>query len=185
MINLLPITEKQKIREGYHLLVLSVCLPTAAIILLLTLASFLPTFFLTISAYQKIFAESQSSEVITKKSQEMEMKKIVNETNTKISLLTDLVPDKSAQGFFREIIESRPLGVYITSYTYDNTSASSKRAGNSARIVIQGRAENRAALLSFVDTLNKKKSFSSVELPLSSLISGTNLSYSINITLAP
>jgi hypothetical protein len=187
MINLLTTTEKQKIRKEYHLLVFSLCIPALFVILLIAIASFLPSFFLTSSNYQTLFAESQSTEVVTKQSQEQEMKKIVSDTNAKIALLKKKDTEGSVRDIFREILESRPSGVYITSFSYSaEPSARGKQTeGVSPSVVVQGKAENRAGLLSFVDILKRKKGFSSVDLPISSLISGTNLSYTLNIAITP
>jgi Tfp pilus assembly protein PilN len=188
MINLLPTNEKQKFRTEYHLLVASVCLPALSAVLLIAILSFLPTFFLSTTKHQSLFAESQSKEAITKQSQEQEMKKLVSDANAKISLLKQATTTRSAQDLFHKIFESRPSGVYITNFSYNNNSkdSSAKRvSGASIVISVQGKADDRADLLSFVDVLNKTKSFSSVELPISNLVSGTNLSYSLNIVVSP
>ncbi|MCX6739103.1 MAG: PilN domain-containing protein [Candidatus Parcubacteria bacterium] len=187
MINLLPENEKQKIKKEYHLLVLSVWLPAIFIILTVAIFSFLPSFFLSRLQYQKIFAESQTKEVITKQSQVLEMKRSANDANMKISLLLkNSTSTQSAQPLLREIMESRPSGVYITSFSFDRNAGVRPPKDKKTvppSIVIQGRADSRAGLLSFVDALNKKKEFSSVDLPLSNLISDTNLFYTLNITV--
>ncbi|MFA5831540.1 MAG: hypothetical protein WC878_06970 [Candidatus Paceibacterota bacterium] len=186
MINLLTATEKQKIRKEYHLLVFSMCVPTLFFVLLIAILSFLPSFFLTTTNYRTLYAESQSTEVVTKQSQEQEMKKTVSDTNAKIALLKKQDTAGDVQGLFREILESRPYGVYITSFSYGAAAAVREKqsADTSPNIIVRGKAENRADLLSFADVLRKKKSFSSVDLPISSLISGTNLSYVLNIVVA-
>ncbi|MCX6736376.1 MAG: PilN domain-containing protein [Candidatus Parcubacteria bacterium] len=187
MINLLPENEKQRIRKEYHLLVLSVWLPVIFIILIVAISSFLPSFFLSRLQYQKVLAESQTKEVITKQSQVLEMKRNAKEANTKIALLLkNSTSTESVLSLFREIVESRPGGVYITNFSFDRNAGIRPPKGKktaSPSILVQGRADNRAELLSFVDALNKKKDFSSVDLPLSNLISSTNLSYTLNIAV--
>ncbi len=181
MINLLPITEKQKIRETYRFLVLSMYLIVLSLVLLVAILSFLPSFFITDSKYQKILAESQTKEAIIKQSQEQEIKKIITDTNAKIVLLKSTTTPSSSNLFYK-ILESRPVGVYITNFSYDTT-----KKGNSSfsSITMQGTAENRTKLLSFVEVLSKENSFSSVDLPISNLISDTNVSYTLNIAVAP
>ncbi len=187
MINLLPENEKQKIRKEYHLLVLSVWLPVIFIILGIAIFSFLPSFFLSGQQYGKIFAESQTKEIMTKQSQALEMKRNVNDANMKIALLLkNSTSTESVRSLFDEIVENRPAGVYITGFSFDRNAGVRPPKGKKTAppsIVLQGRADDRAALLSFVDILNKKKEFSSVDLPLSNLISGTNLPYTLNITV--
>ena len=183
MINLLSADEKQKLRERYHFLVLSVCLPALSVILLAAILSFLPTFFLADSNYRSILTESQSKAAVSKQSEEQGMKKVVSDANAKIDLLKMTDDARNAEYFFQEILKSRPSGVYITNFSYDgNLKTSDSKYGTG--IIVQGNADNRTGLLAFVDALKSKKDFSTVDLPISSLITDTNLSYSLNIAVA-
>lgn len=169
-------------RKAYQIILLSVFLTALSLVLFVAIISFLPNFFIADSKYQKILAESQTKEVMIKQSKEGEMKKIVSDTNAKL-LLLHATSTPSAPKLFREILESRPSGVFITSFSYDFIA----KKGSAAfpGITVSGTAENRSELLSFVESLNKNKSFSSVDLPISNLISDTNVSYTLNITVAP
>lgn len=184
MINLLPATEKEKIRKDYRLAVLSVCFSSAFFVLAVAVLSFSPIFFVADSKYQEILAESRTKEVLMKQFQEQEMRKIVAGTNAKIILLK-ATSTPSAPQLFRKILDVRPVGVSITGFSYDTASSPGKKVNSSFVIALQGMAESRTALLSFVDALNKEKSFSSVDLPLSNLISDADVSYSLNIMVAP
>jgi len=169
-------------RKAYQMILRSVFLAALSFVLLIAIISFLPNFFIADSKYQKILAESQTKEAVIKQSKEGEMKKLVSDTNAKL-LLLHATSTPSAPKLFREILESRPAGVYITSFSYDIIPK--KGSATSPGITISGTAEDRTELLSFVESLNKDKSFSSVDLPISNLISDTNVPYTINIIVVP
>lgn len=186
MINLLPIEEKDKNRSDYHRRVLSVCLPLSAGVLFVAIVSLSPAYFFSVRSYEKILKESQSAEVVSKKTQEAEMRSTVRKANEKILLLKKPTAKSGAWDIWNEILKKRVPGVSITGFSYDSETISSAGQRSKELVTgasIQGVSESREKILAFVNNLKNNANFKSVDLPISSLVSGTDFYYSINIVL--
>lgn len=189
MIDLLPASEKHAIRKEYHLRVLVVCFAMFSSVLAAMVISFFPTYLFTLSRYGAFLAESQSDEAQNRISQVKEMETTVRETNKKIDLLKSGASVPQVKDIFLEILESESQGVSITALSYDFGGVVSKKGKDNtttpSSVSIQGKSSDRAPLLAFKDALVQKKEFGSVDLPISSLVKDTDLSFSINLILAP
>lgn len=188
MIDLLPSSGKNIIREEYRLRVFTVCSATLTLILATMLISFLPTYLYVASRYEAFLLESQSDETQNRISHVKEMEATVRETNKKIDLLKSGAAALRVKDVFLEILENKSQGVSITSLSYDSGGVATKKGKEETvsppSITIQGRSSDRAALLAFKDSLVQKKEFIAVDLPIASLVKDTDLSFSINVTLA-
>ena len=98
---------------------------------------------------------------------------LVEELNAKISLLSSEqknVGEKSA--FIKIILEEKTNKIKINDFFF-----------NKGKILIQGLSEDRQSLLSFIDSLKKKKDFKKVESPVSNLIKEKDIEFKLTIEL--
>lgn len=189
MIDLLPTSEKIAIRKEYHLRVLTVCFATLSLVLLVLVASFLPTYLYTLSRYEAFLTESESDETQSRISQMKEMETTVGDTNKKIEALKGGAATMRVKDVVFEILESKSHGLVVTAISYDFGGNVSKKGKediiNPATININGKASDRATLLAFKDALSQKKEFGTIDLPISNLVKDTDISFSINLSVAP
>jgi len=189
MINLLSFIEKISIKKEYLLRVLSVSLVMFSLVLCIAIASFSPVYFSIAGRYREITAESQSTTALNEKSKTDEMKALVKNTNAKVNALLKTKPSASVQGLFEEVLAARTHDVYVSGLTYESILSKSdmptKMPAQTARITLSGKSDTRQALLTFADALRQKKFFIYVDLPISYLISDTNVDYVIKIYVDP
>lgn len=189
MINLLPKPEKDSIRKEYRLRVAVVSFAILSLALVLAVFSFLPTYLFTLSRYQAFLTESQSDETQSRISQVKGMEATVRNVNSKIDLLKSAANTPMVKDIFLEILESKTSGITITELSYDFGGVTSKKGKETAvspsNISVTGMSSDRAALLAFKDALSQKKEFKTVDLPISSLVKDTDLSFSINLAMSP
>jgi hypothetical protein len=98
---------------------------------------------------------------------------LAKELNTKISLLDSEqknTGEKSA--YIKIILEEKTNKIKILDFFFDN-----------GKILIQGASDNRQSLLSFIDSLKKKKEFKKVESPVSNLIKEKDIEFRLIIEL--
>lgn len=188
MFNLLSIEEKQKFRAEYRKLVLSVFLPMLAFVLFIAVVTLVPSVILSYTHYSAMLSESKSDEVLVKKTQELEMKNAVTDANSKILMLRGTEKARSVSLYFDRILADLPKGVHITGLLYDKNIPSNRRnpvaEKSTGLITVSGHAHKRADLLAFKSELEKEKSFSKIDLPVASLVSESDLTYNITITVA-
>lgn len=190
MIDLLPASGKKEIRKEYHLRVFTVCLAMLSLTLSAMVLSFLPTYLFTISRYEAFLSESQSDAAQNRLSQVKEMETVVRDTNKKIDVLKTGAGTYRVKDIFLEVLENKSQGVAITSLSYDSGDSVAPKKGkenvpSQAIVSVQGIASDRTALLGFKDALSQKKEFGTIDLPISSLVKDTDLSFSINLNLVP
>lgn len=187
MIDFLPTPEKRMFRKEYHLRVLSVFLCMTAFVFILAILSYLPTYFITNSRYNESMLTSQSPETKDKMSQAKEVEAAVTETNKKIATLLADVSTVPLKDVFFDALQNRPPGIILVRLSYDQGGVASKKGKEEVLppvLVLEGTSPDRQALLLFKDNLSRKKEFSAVDLPLSSLVKETNLTFSIRVTLS-
>lgn len=98
---------------------------------------------------------------------------LAEELNAKISLLgsgQENIGEKSA--FIKIILEEKTNKIKINDFFFDK-----------GKVLIQGISENRQNLLSFIDSLRKKKDFKKVESPVSNLIKERDIEFKLTIEL--
>jgi len=76
------------------------------------------------------------------------------------------------------LVESRPAGVTITSFSYDKSQAKETK-----EISIHGLAVDRRALLNLVDTLRDNPAFVEVNLPVRDLTRDVNINFNLKIVV--
>lgn len=188
MIDLLPASKKNAIRKEYRLRIFVVCAAMLSVALAALTLSFFPTYFLVLSRYESLLLESQSDETQNHLSRVKEMETTVQDMNTKIGILQSGASVLRVQDVFDEILESKTRGVTIAGISFDSGGSVSKKGkeetGNSPSITVVGKSADRAALLLFKDSLVQKKEFSTVDLPISSLVKDTDLNFSIRISMS-
>lgn len=190
MINLLPDSNKKEIKKEYYTRLGVVVAIFLSALLVVRIASLLPSYLL-ISAKHKSFLERSNSaghQDIQAKRESLE--KVVTEINAKVAMLSG--PEKatpSPEKVFSEIISKKPSGIQLNSLSYeDATQSGTKRTENASapqniRLSIVGTAKERNTLLSFVEMLNKDPLFSSVDLPISSLVKDRDLNFTLAVSL--
>ncbi len=187
MINLLPTAEKYVIRKEYHLRVVTVCFAMFSFVLVVMVLSYLPTYLAVVSRHETFLAEMQNDKTQGRMSQMKEMEAVIQETNKKIDLLKIGASNPDVPGIFLKILESKTAGLTLTGFSYDFGGYVAQKGKEEAvpiSISVQGRSSDRAALIAFKDALVQQKEFKTVDLPISSLVKETDLSFSIRILMA-
>jgi hypothetical protein len=189
MIDLLPAPEKNAIRKEYRLRVFTVCFAMLSLVFTIMIISFLPTHLFVISRYEAFLTESESDETQSQLSLVKDRETTVRDTNKKIEILKIGAGTARATDIILNILASKSNGVVITGLTYDFGGVISKKAGvetsSPPSVGITGRSADRAALLAFRDALARRKEFGAVDLPISSLVKDTDLTFSLNLVLTP
>lgn len=190
MINLLPVTEKQKIKKIYHMRVLSVCLALASILLVVSVIAFVPSYFTAVTKYEGIAAALDLSRNDSLPSRD-DLKGIVKKANEKVSILQNTdASHPPVSDVFREIISAKG-GVRLTGFSFGATAASPKgkktegAPSSEFHITVHGISKERDDLLAFIKALESNALFESVDFPISNFVKEKDLEFSINITLAP
>lgn len=182
-MNLLPPEEKKIVRDKYHKRLAVVGLIFLMILLSIVLISISISYI--VSAYE-IKVLKRELEAISKTNDARGVVsniKIIKDTNNKLDLLSkvsagSLVYDLS--DVFASVIDSANLK--LTSLSYDQIEikkGQTKEVGH--RIVVGGVADSRDKLRDFVKILQSDKRFSSVDLPVSSLIENKDIVFFITL----
>lgn len=178
MANLLPLSEKKKIRKEYRI---RLCIVVAGLFSMLFIVSIVllsPSFILSSFKYSTAY-----------KQLEMEKKKISDETEGIDPIKTAKKVNKQLAVLGKEgsfmplsyetvtmIVKHKPDRVKIKSIFYD-------RGQSDGRISISGISKDRKTLLSFLQSLEGEEIFNKVELPISSFVNGEDIEFSISISI--
>lgn len=97
--------------------------------------------------------------------------------------LTKILTIDKTNPVFSDIIQlvTKPRPPGITIFSFDVSSIATKST-TSVSIIIQGKASTRDVLIDFKQKLEKNKDFSSIELPISDLAKGKNISFALRFT---
>jgi len=177
-MNLLPSTEKDILKKGLRLRALVVASFLVSAFLLIGLVMLLPSYFLASENYSKITLENYLPETEDKSSVD-EIVNLPKEINSKLEFLLLSNNNISAFDSISNIIKYLPAKVKLNSISF--TKNQNYKGKNGDIILISGTATDRDSLVSFSSLLEESGSFSSVEVPVSSLTRDKNLPFSMNI----
>ncbi len=175
MQNLLPIEEKKKVLTEYRIRLGVVFLFTVSSLVVANLALLAPSYLLAVS--KSTFMSEELANLEGKEANRAEEKDVyskIKEINKKIDLFLKAGnPNKSVPSeLFMKIISTKNSAIKITGLSYDATA-------DRERIVLGGRASDRESLAKFLEELKKDKTFTKVELPISSYVKSVNIEFSI------
>ncbi len=171
MTDLLPPIAARKLKRDRSLRFFSIFLIFAALALFI-----LAIFSLPVSVLQKYQLSSiREDGEFTEEVEDGRKKR--EEESVKIQTLITHINSKSKTINFSETISRIDTlageGVYLTNFSFDSKN----------KITITGRAATRTDLSDFRDRLNNEKDFSSVELPLTSLVNEKDALFTITLTI--
>ena len=176
MRNLLSQQDKKTLSREYKLRMTIASMILIFFTMLIAAALLLPSYI--VSDYKQKTTHTHSE--IIKKSIEAREKSvsntILNDTKTKLQLLSLDIVKKSLKEGFETIVDKKTEGVKIRELFYE------KKSEDSGEILILGEASGREELLQFRRNLEKEEIFLSVVLPVSNLASDTDIDFSINVT---
>lgn len=171
MINLLPPSAKKRLKREHRLRFLSMLMIAAAIACLVALLFSIPTFIL-----QKYQLNSIREDEAFTAEVEAEQKRIARE-NLELQRILDHIgrqtPPPSRSDVIARVDDLAGGEVRVDRFAFDAKD----------KLTISGVAATRPALSAFRDRLNAERSFSSVELPLASLVSERDAEFTITLVI--
>lgn len=178
MINILPIKEKKKNLTEYRFRLAIVAILAVVVLVLINLILLIPSYLLTVSKFNGVseqIALQESKQDSSGQGKDVEAK--VSAVNKKISMfLADGPTDRlSPPAIIARIIAMKGSAIKIQGFEYDGS-------GQLERLAVTGVAADRDGLAKFLETLKKDKSFTNVELPVSSFVKSSNIKFSLMIT---
>ena len=177
-MNLLPSTEKYNLKKGLRLRFFIIAGLLLTVSFFLAPVMLFPSFFLArehLSLANLLVDQNDSEdEEFTKNILELP-----EEINSKLLIFQSRITDKGMAELLSVIISNLPLKVKLNSISFTKNQSDKGKKG--VTFVITGIALDRDALVSYGAALRESKSFSSVDVPVSSLTKEKDLPFSMNI----
>lgn len=176
MINLLPYEDKKEVeKEGLRRFVIVAVFSISAIFLICIL--------LMAPAYLSLYEERASlikEEHLLKQGAPVEkMNEIaakIKKTNSKLSVIESSADGRSVPEDLKKIIDSIPSGVSINGISFNR-----QKISEHGRVSLNGKANSRENLTSFIRILNDSGRFSKVDSPVSNILKKNNVDFLINL----
>jgi len=175
MINLLPLEQKEELREEEKWkLILILGIIILAVLISFTLILFsIKTVLSGDLQIQKIFLEQKEKELELSKIKELETK--IRDYNLTLSNLDSFYEKNlNLTEIFERVSKTLPIGTYLTTFNFSLTAF---------QISLSGFCENRETLLEFKKNLEKEEKFEKVYFPSSNWVSPTNINFSVTFLI--
>ena len=175
MLNILPFEEKKKLFREYRLRLSVVAIFAVSLLLLASLILLVPSYFLAMTKYS--FVKDQVTKLEASQArtgQEKEVDTEIKKVNKKVALFLgdEKTPSAAPSEFILKVIGMKNSTLRVYGLLYDVTVLRE-------RLVLTGQAASRDGLATFVETLKKDKTFTLVDLPISSYVKSTNIDFSV------
>lgn len=181
MINLLPVEEKQRIRRLYRSRVIIVSLAALSALFVTGALGLVPSYLSALARYESAVLSSGGTEQKSAGEEEPALLKETKEINRKADLLIKGASDHLPGTLLREVIAKKPPGILFADFSYASPQTGKDGKGKPAEITASGVADTRDTLLSFVNTLNAREVFSSVDLPISNFVKDRDLPFTLRM----
>lgn len=175
MLKLLLNEKKNELRKEYLFRYLTVLFFGLSGILVLFLISLIPVYFI-LKIDQKVLTEELSV------AQDAELNADRSRLKEKLTSLQEVLnivdtPSVEISGYIQKITERQPRDISILNIDFDKNA-------DTQTIVLQGNANSRGSLATFIDSLETVEEFSTVNLPFSSFTRDSDIPFSITINIA-
>lgn len=173
MFSFLPDEYRTDAKKGYLGRLALMYLGIAAVVLAAAAALFLPVYIL-VSTKLSAYRGSQDSALESAKSESRAIEGDVLSLKEKLTYAKSDAERTPIVSVVEKIARARNAGISVTS-------VSIKRGSEKGAVTVAGKASTREALVSFSKRLQGEPSFSSVNLPVSSLAKARDIAFSIVI----
>jgi Tfp pilus assembly protein PilN len=177
-MNLLPITEKEELKQKLKTRSWVVMLLLVVTAFILGLVMLVPSYFLALGNFSKISSENQLSSIEDEELIKTTLS-LPEEINNKLQVVQAVSNNTSAGDSIINIMKFLPRGVIINSIVLNRNQESEDKKGTD--ITVAGTASTRDALMTFSNSLKSSNLFSEVLVPVSSLTRDKNLPFSIKL----
>ena len=179
MFNLLPDNLKDKIKSEYRLRFWTVVLLLIIFLEVVLLVFIFPSWLTSFNKENDLISEVNKVNKSQLKNDTDPIIAEIRDLNLKLNIINTTLQYREVLPLAGTIISKKPRAIRITGFDYAGTGTST------ADVVVRGISATREDLVSFVKTLKDTKTFKDAVLPVSNLAKDKNISFSINLTVAP
>jgi hypothetical protein len=178
MINLLPQFEKKKLRNEYRLRAAAIVLCGILLIEIVAAASLAPSYYRIDAMGKSLTADLAAKKTQTPLGDDGAQKKIAL-IQAEVKLLNpSLGPgDKLPSEILEEILEQKPSGIVVNSFSYARSGAAAAAAQ------LAGVAETREDLLAFQRMLKENSHFGDIKYGQSFITRRTDIDFQLTVTI--
>lgn len=177
MINFLPEKNKKEVMTEYSFRVTSLFLIILSLVVLLVLIFLMPAY--TLSIYRNGVISEQlamtKNSTLNQNDDSLNEVKKINEIVKVLSPVT--VAQKPVSDFIKSVLSIKGRGITISSITYDLD------ASQNMKLSFKGFSKTRDDLTTFVKDIKGLNLFSSVDLPISSLVKSSDIDFVISLII--
>lgn len=181
MFNLLPETEKEKVRKVYFMRKAIVSLVLLLIVLISGSIFLLPSYILVTYRNQDVERQIEITNNQSKEKTRPELSKRLSDINNKIAKVDINESEFAYYDLVDRILRARPSGVLVDSLSIQ--SITEKGNKKTLQVQITGVALTRDSLVQFGNILKADDVYKDVRLPVSSLASERNAEFVINFQI--
>ncbi len=177
MINLIPNQEQKKMKKDFYLRLVVMLILALSVSLFIASVSILPSYFASMVSRNLATAKletQKSSEVAVLDTSAL---KEVEFIDKQLKLIEGLNKNKFvfSERVLKKIILSKTPDIKIEKFLFDDDTKGNKR------VVINGQASSREKLLEFRTALERDKTFTGIDLPISNFIKGSDIEFSLQL----
>ena len=181
MANLITEKQKKEIRMDYYIRLFSVSLLVPISLLGLFLLAYIVPYYISVSKKDIQVAEQFKSvlNVENKENTGESAATIISQTFDEmkaVELYKKGVVSPSI--YFNKIIENKNSNIQINRLSF------SASKNNQLQLFVSGISKNREGLVTFIEDLKSRASFTSVDSPVSNFANNSNISFTLNIKTA-
>jgi len=176
MINLIPDSEKKRLKKEYYIRLTTVALGLFFVVSTLGALLLVPSFIVLRVSSNELSAELAQLEASIETAGGGDTQEFVEETNRKSALIAAFKKREPTSLLLQSIIQAKTNEVHIRSITFTE-----KRNGKPATVSIRGTADSRTTLVAFTKELESDSRFGEVNLPLKDLASNRDIPFGLTI----
>lgn len=176
MVNLLPLKEQMRLRARYYTALLSAGIFLLAGAFFLGTVLLLPSYFLAESEAKIAVRALNASADSVKAYQSSGIVQQISLLKERLMILGEYQRPQATALVLSGLTAAAPVDIQI------RTAGLAFSGSGSGEVTVSGKAKTRAALVSFGKKLEENRIFDGVEVPLSGLVSETDLDFSLPFT---
>jgi hypothetical protein len=180
MINLIPKEEQKIIAREFYLRLVVVFFALLSVVLFIALIALAPSYLLTLNKERIAVGRLEIQKSETMPQLDKDTVSLIKEIDSKMKLVENSEKNRFlvSESVINQIVADKMLDIKITRISFEEDAVLGER-----KVSVYGVAPSRERLLLFRRALEENSSFSTVNLPVSNFIKGSNIEFYLSLTL--
>jgi hypothetical protein len=177
MFNFLSKEQKHKVTKIYHKRLLIIFLIGTMLSVVFAIISLIPSYFLSYIKEKAVVRGADIFEETVSLRKDNSVTLLLRNEREKVDVSNNIDTKGQIRSLLEQVVNNMTDQIKLSGFFFE------EKEGDFNRLILRGMADNRGAILEFSSNLDKEHNFENIDLPVSNLVKGEGINFSIDMEI--